>query len=52
MRDFKLWTCGQNTFRLIDTTGRLEDRSYQLLTAEDVFRDYQFSNDNRIALPE
>jgi len=52
MRNFNCWTCGQTTYRLKDTTRKLADGSYQLLTAEHVFRDYQFSTDNRITLPE
>jgi hypothetical protein len=51
MRNFDIWTCGQTTWRLKDTTRRLEDGSYQLLTAEQVFHDYQFSTDQKIALP-
>ncbi|HQU88728.1 MAG TPA: nitronate monooxygenase [Denitromonas sp.] len=52
MRNFECWTCGHYTYRLKDTTRQNEDGSYQLLTAEHVFRDYQFSKDNKIALPE
>jgi nitronate monooxygenase len=52
MRNFKLWTCGHYTYRLKDTTRRLEDGSYRLLSAEHIFRDYQYSTDNKIALPE
>jgi nitronate monooxygenase len=52
MRNFNLWTCGHNTYRLKDTTHKLDDGSYQLLSAEHVFHDYQFSTDNRIALPD
>jgi len=52
MRNFDIWTCGHYTYKLKDTTRRNEDGSYQLLTAEHVFKDYQFSKDNRIALPE
>jgi nitronate monooxygenase len=52
MRNFKCWTCGHYTYRLKDTTRRNPDGSYQLLTAEHVFRDYQFSTDGKIALPE
>jgi nitronate monooxygenase len=37
---------------LKDTTLRRADGSYQLLTAEHVFHDYQFSTDNQIRLPE
>ena len=51
MRNFDLWTCGQLTYRLRDTTHRLADGSYQVLSAEHVFKDYQFSTDNKIALP-
>ncbi len=51
MRNFDIWTCGHYTYRLKDTTRRLPDGSYQLLTAEQVFRDYQFSTEHKIALP-
>ena len=52
MRNFDCWTCGHYTYRLKDTTRRNDDGSYQLLSAEHIFRDYQFSTDNKIALPE
>ena len=52
MRNFNCWTCGHYTYRLKDTTRQNADGSYQLLTAEHVFRDYQFSVDNKIALPD
>ena len=52
MRNFKLWTCGHYTYRLKDTTRKQADGTYQLLTAEHVFKDYQFSTDNKIALPD
>jgi nitronate monooxygenase len=52
MRNFDLWTCGQYTYRLKDTSHKLADGSYQMLTAEHIFHDYQFSTDQRIALPE
>ncbi|UCV04871.1 nitronate monooxygenase [Dechloromonas denitrificans] len=52
MRNFDLWTCGQLTYRLKDTTHRLADGSYQLLSAEHIFKDYQFSVDQKVALPE
>lgn len=51
MRNFDCWTCGHNTYRLKETTRRLPDGTYQLLGAEHVFRDYQFSTDQKIALP-
>jgi nitronate monooxygenase len=52
MRNFKCWTCGQLTYRLKDTTRKAADGKYQILTAEHIFKDYQFSTDNRIALPD
>ena len=52
MRNFDCWTCGHNTYRLKDTTRLLPDGSYQMLSAEHVFKDYQFSTENKIALPE
>ncbi len=52
MRNFDIWTCGQTAYRLKDTTRRLGDGSYQLLSAEHVFRDYQFSTDDKVVLPE
>ena len=52
MRNFEIWTCGHYTYRLKDTTRRNEDGSYRLLSAEHIFRDYQFSTDGKIALPE
>jgi len=51
MRNFDCWTCGHYTYRLKDTSRLLPDGSYQLLTAEHVFRDYQFSTDQKLALP-
>jgi NAD(P)H-dependent flavin oxidoreductase YrpB (nitropropane dioxygenase family) len=51
MRNFKLWTCGHYTYRLKDTTRRLADGSYQTLSAEHIFKDYQFSVDQKVALP-
>jgi nitronate monooxygenase len=51
MRDFDIWTCGHYTYKLKDTTVRDADGGYKLLSAEHVFKDYQFSKDNKIALP-
>ncbi len=51
MRNFNCWTCGHTTYRLKDTTRRLDDGNYQILSAEHVFKDYQFSVDQQIALP-
>ncbi len=52
MRNFELWTCGHYTYRLKDTSRKQEDGTYQLLTAEHIFKDYQFSTEGDIALPE
>ncbi|MEY8875629.1 MAG: nitronate monooxygenase [Leptothrix sp. (in: b-proteobacteria)] len=52
MRNFEIWTCGQLTWRLKDTTLQNADGQYQLLSAEHVFHDYQFSTDNKVQLPE
>ena len=52
MRNFEIWTCGHLTWRLKDTTIQRTDGSYQLLTAQHVFEDYQFSTNNQIRLPE
>ncbi len=52
MRNFDIWTCGQLTWRLKDTTRRHADGSYQILTAEHIFKDYQFSKDDQVSLPE
>jgi nitronate monooxygenase len=51
MSNMNCWTCGQFTYRLKDTSHRLEDGSYQTLSAEHIFKDYQFSTDQKIALP-
>ena len=51
-RKFTIWTCGHYVYRLKDTTHKLENGKYQLLSAEEVFRDYQFSKDHTIKLPE
>ncbi len=51
MRNFECWTCGHYTYRLKDTTHRREDGGYEVLSAEHVFRDYQFSKGDSISLP-
>ena len=51
-RKFRIWTCGHNVYRLKDTTHKLNNGKYQLLQAEEVFHDYQFSKDHSIKLPE
>ncbi len=51
MRNYNCWTCGQYAYRLKDTTTKRQDGTYQTLSAEHIFQDYQFSVDNKIALP-
>lgn len=51
MRNYNCWTCGSLTYRLKDTTRRLADGSYQTLSAEHIFHDYQYSIDQQVALP-
>ncbi len=51
MRNYNCWTCGSTTYRLKDTTHRLPDGSYQVLSAEHIFHDYQYSVDHGVALP-
>jgi NAD(P)H-dependent flavin oxidoreductase YrpB (nitropropane dioxygenase family) len=51
MRNFDIWTCGHYAYRLKDTSLKTADGSYELLSAEHVFRDYQFSTGQAIALP-
>lgn len=52
MRKFECWTCGAYTYRLKDTTVKNPDGTYLLLDAEHVFKDYQYSVNNQISLPE
>ena len=51
MRNFDCWTCGHYAYRLKDTSRRLPDGSWQLLNAEHIFHDYQFSTDGKILPP-
>ena len=51
MRNFDIWTCGHYTYKLKDTTRKADDGSYALLSAEHVFKDYQFSKEGKILLP-
>lgn len=52
MSNMNCWTCGHYTYRLKDTTHRLADGSYQILSAEHIFQDYQYSTDQKIHLPD
>jgi len=52
MRNYNCWTCGSTTYRLKDTTRRLADGSYQELSAEHIFHDYQYSTNQQVALPD
>ena len=52
MRNYNCWTCGHLTYKLKDTTRKLPDGSYMQPSAEHIFKDYQFSVNNEIALPD
>ncbi|MHB8253693.1 MAG: nitronate monooxygenase, partial [Acidiferrobacter sp.] len=52
MRNFAIWTCGHYAYRLKDTTRRLADGRYALLSTEHVFHDYQYSKEHAISLPK
>ena len=52
MTRYDVWTCGHNTYRLKDTTRRLEDGTYLLPSAAHIFMDYQFSKNQEILLPK
>jgi NAD(P)H-dependent flavin oxidoreductase YrpB (nitropropane dioxygenase family) len=52
MARYDCWTCGQTTYRLKETTNRLPDGSWQIPSAEEIFRDYLLSEDHSIRLPE
>ena len=47
----KCYTCGENVYRLKDTTHQNADGSYQLLSAEHVLNDYLYSEHHEIRLP-
>lgn len=51
MFGYKIWTCGHNVSRLKETTNRLPNGDYQILTADHVFKDYQRSTDGNISKP-
>ncbi|NTW69589.1 MAG: nitronate monooxygenase [Chlorobiaceae bacterium] len=51
MANYDCWTCGHTTYRLKETTNRLENGKWQIPDAEDIFLDYQFSRDHTIRLP-
>jgi nitronate monooxygenase len=46
---YNAYTCGHYVYRLKDTSHQLPNGEYQLLTAEQVFQDYQFSAEHEIA---
>ncbi len=52
MARYDCWTCGDTTWRLKETTNKLQDGTWQLPSAEDIFRDYQFSENDSIEKPQ
>ena len=51
MRNFDCWTCGHYTWRLKETSVIGPDGRYDLLSAEHVFHDYQYSVGDQIEAP-
>ncbi|MDR1310778.1 MAG: nitronate monooxygenase [Burkholderiaceae bacterium] len=51
MRNYDVWTCGHNAWRLKETARPNDDGSYALPSAEHIFLDYQFSKNQQIRLP-
>ena len=49
---YNCYTCGHYVYRLKDTTRQHSDGTFQLLSAEHIFRDYQLSREHAIALPD
>lgn len=47
----KVYTCGHYVYRLKDTTRLKKNGEYEILSAEHVFKDYQFSSEHSINLP-
>lgn len=52
MYHYNCWTCGALVYRLKETTFQFEDGSYQFPTAEEIFEDYQFSENQEIKKPK
>ena len=52
MRRFKVWTCGHYAYRLKETALAQGDGTWQLPSAEHVFRDYLYSTDHEVHRPE
>ena len=49
---YNAYTCGHYVYRLKDTTQKLVDGRFQVLSAEHIFNDYLHSTEHKIALPE
>jgi NAD(P)H-dependent flavin oxidoreductase YrpB (nitropropane dioxygenase family) len=52
MAKYDCWTCGHTVYRLKQTTNLLDDGTWQLPSAEDIFLDYLMSENHSIKLPE
>jgi nitronate monooxygenase len=48
---YDCYTCGQNVYRLKDTTIKLASGAYYLPPAEHIFNDYRYGKDHEITLP-
>ena len=49
---YNAYTCGHYVYRLKDTTHKLADGKFQILSAEHVFNDYLHSTEHKIAVPK
>ena len=52
MKNYKIWTCGHNTYKLKDTTYKMPDGNYFLPSAEHIINDYLESEDYAIKKPQ
>jgi NAD(P)H-dependent flavin oxidoreductase YrpB (nitropropane dioxygenase family) len=52
MKNFKLWTCGHNVYRLKDTVAQAADGNYILPTASHVLQDYLYSSNYEVHKPQ
>ena len=50
--NYDCYTCGQNAYRLKDTSVKLEDDKYYIPTAKHIFDDYRYSVEGKILLPK
>ena len=52
MKLYNVWTCGATTYRLKETTVKRPDGRWYFPTCEQIYRDYQFSTGEAIAVAQ